>query len=76
MLPYTGICLFTYHKYRKSIDSNVPLDAHGNPIEESENGRDLDGQLELGETAHLTAPTSADDFRVSVIVLMLLDISC
>ena len=27
-----GICLFTYHKYRKSIDSTVPLDAHGNPI--------------------------------------------
>jgi len=27
-----GIALFTYHKYRKSIDSPVPLDAHGNPI--------------------------------------------
>ncbi|KAI0344530.1 TPT-domain-containing protein [Trametopsis cervina] len=31
-----GIALFTYHKYRKSIDSKVPLDAHGNPIEEGE----------------------------------------
>ncbi|KAA1478127.1 TPT-domain-containing protein [Dentipellis sp. KUC8613] len=28
-----GIVLFTYHKYRKSVDSTVPLDAHGNPIE-------------------------------------------
>lgn len=28
----SGIGLFTYHKYRKSIDSPVPLDAHGNPI--------------------------------------------
>ncbi|EGN99596.1 hypothetical protein SERLA73DRAFT_88092 [Serpula lacrymans var. lacrymans S7.3] len=27
-----GIALFTYHKYRKSVDSNVALDAHGNPI--------------------------------------------
>lgn len=29
---FPGIALFTYHKYRKSIDSKVPLDAHGNPI--------------------------------------------
>jgi len=28
-----GISLYTYHKYRKSIDSPVPLDAHGNPIQ-------------------------------------------
>ncbi|KDQ06480.1 hypothetical protein BOTBODRAFT_121435 [Botryobasidium botryosum FD-172 SS1] len=28
-----GIALFTFHKYRKSIDSPIPLDAHGNPIE-------------------------------------------
>lgn len=32
ILFLTGIALFTYHKYRKSIDSPVPLDAHGNPI--------------------------------------------
>jgi hypothetical protein len=28
----SGIGLFTHHKYRKSIESTVPLDAHGNPI--------------------------------------------
>ncbi|KAJ3532711.1 hypothetical protein NM688_g7383 [Phlebia brevispora] len=28
-----GISLFTYHKYRRSIDSKLPLDAHGNAIE-------------------------------------------
>lgn len=27
-----GIMLFTYHKYRKSIGSAVPLDAHGRPL--------------------------------------------
>jgi len=27
-----GIGLFTHHKYRKSIESTVPVDAHGNPI--------------------------------------------
>ncbi|PSR84406.1 hypothetical protein PHLCEN_2v5443 [Hermanssonia centrifuga] len=36
-----GIVLFTYHKYRKSIDSQLPLDAHGNPIEEDLDGRGL-----------------------------------
>jgi solute carrier family 35, member C2 len=29
-----GIALFTYHKYRKSINSKMPLDVHGNPIED------------------------------------------
>jgi solute carrier family 35 protein C2 len=32
----SGIGLFTHHKYRKSIESTVPLDAHGNPIIEDE----------------------------------------
>lgn len=27
-----GITLFTYHKYRKSMESPVPLDAHGDPV--------------------------------------------
>ncbi|GJE95834.1 triose-phosphate transporter family-domain-containing protein [Phanerochaete sordida] len=37
-----GIALFTYHKYRKSIDSPVPLDAHGNPIgDDSVGGEDV-----------------------------------
>ena len=39
-----GIALFTYHKYRKSIDSKVPLDAHGNPIsDDSSNEGDSHG---------------------------------
>ncbi|KAI0693011.1 triose-phosphate transporter family-domain-containing protein [Cytidiella melzeri] len=37
-----GIGLFTYHKYRKSIDSKVPLDAHGNPIEDDDFEGDAD----------------------------------
>ena len=28
----SGIVLYTYHKYRKSIESPVPLDPHGNPL--------------------------------------------
>ncbi|KAH8107821.1 triose-phosphate transporter family-domain-containing protein [Cristinia sonorae] len=40
-----GICLFTYHKYRKSIESTVPLDAHGNPVTVDDALRD-DGPYE------------------------------
>jgi len=31
-----GIALFTYHKYRKTVDSNVTLDEHGNVIQLSD----------------------------------------
>lgn len=32
----TGIALFTYHKYTSALHSAVPLDAHGNPLEEED----------------------------------------
>ncbi|KAF7321459.1 TPT domain-containing protein [Mycena kentingensis (nom. inval.)] len=56
-----GIGLFTYHKYRKSIDSVVPLDAHGNPIsmDALSDARTL-GAVEVGETARLTR--GSDEF--------------
>lgn len=56
-----GIGLFTYHKYSKSMESSVPLDAHGNPISELEE----DGDVE--ERAHLTGVSrseEADDVRM------------
>lgn len=37
-ITIAGICLFTYHKYRKSIDSQVPLDPNGNPISDEPDG--------------------------------------
>ncbi|KAF8893920.1 triose-phosphate transporter family-domain-containing protein [Infundibulicybe gibba] len=61
-----GIGLFTFHKYRKSIESTVPLDAHGNPI--VPDGDDDDGryeyqQVELDETTRLnSAPRASGDF--------------
>ncbi|KAJ6602199.1 triose-phosphate transporter family-domain-containing protein [Mycena sp. CBHHK59/15] len=60
-----GIALFTYHKYRKSLEIAVPLDAHGNPIstEQSVTGP-ADGRtshhVELDETARLTR--GSDEF--------------
>ncbi|KAF8524873.1 triose-phosphate transporter family-domain-containing protein [Hysterangium stoloniferum] len=49
-VAFCGIGLFTYHKYRKSIDSPIPLDAHGNPIEVDE---DIPESLRLEETRPL-----------------------
>jgi hypothetical protein len=51
-----GIALYTYHKYRKALDSPVPLDAHGNPMEEEPLVGDAN--LELAETEHLAARMS------------------
>ncbi|TFY54322.1 hypothetical protein EVJ58_g8930 [Rhodofomes roseus] len=44
-----GIGLYTYHKYRKSMDANVPLDAHGNPITDDDEGGDAADSLPLQE---------------------------
>ncbi|KIJ67490.1 hypothetical protein HYDPIDRAFT_25939 [Hydnomerulius pinastri MD-312] len=49
-----GIALFTYHKYRQTMDSNVALDAHGNAIQLdgegvsgiSGSGREFDVELD------------------------------
>jgi hypothetical protein len=56
-----GICLYTYHKYRKSIDSQVPLDLDGNPISDE----DPDGggvALDL-DYIHESAPFNAEEAR-------------
>ncbi|KAF8629221.1 hypothetical protein AX17_005804 [Amanita inopinata Kibby_2008] len=66
-----GIALFTYHKYRKTIESTIPLDAHGNPItadvslEKSPDASvlaDEDCPIELSETSRFTVK---DDGRYS-----------
>ncbi|CDO69259.1 hypothetical protein BN946_scf185042.g161 [Trametes cinnabarina] len=31
-----GIALYTYHKYTKSLDKNIALDPHGNPLPDDE----------------------------------------
>jgi solute carrier family 35 protein C2 len=40
VIAVSGIALFTYHKYQKVISSPVPLDAHGQPIEDDGEGMD------------------------------------
>ncbi|KAI0645487.1 TPT-domain-containing protein [Trametes meyenii] len=55
-----GIGLYTYHKYNKSMDSNVALDPHGNPLPVDEV---LDGDLtfETGRTAEMQRLTEDVD---------------
>ncbi|KAF4563432.1 Triose-phosphate Transporter [Pleurotus pulmonarius] len=57
-----GIALFTFHKYRKSIESTVPLDAHGNPITPDDLSDIEDGgyTTALRETDTLTSQTSQE----------------
>ncbi|KAK0226184.1 triose-phosphate transporter family-domain-containing protein [Armillaria fumosa] len=59
-----GIVLFTYHKYRKSIDSPVPLDAHGNPVLSDEEFLDGDrGHVHLGDSLPLTMARGSGEFH-------------
>jgi solute carrier family 35, member C2 len=59
----SGIGLFTHHKYRKSIESKVPLDAHGNPIAEVDEivGPGDSGEYQLEERTGLTGETRGED---------------
>ncbi|KAH9940463.1 TPT-domain-containing protein [Epithele typhae] len=67
-----GIGLYTWHKYKKSMEKNVALDPHGNPLPD-EDDISANGDLaleggELGERQRLTAdvddePDENDDER-------------
>jgi len=63
----SGIGLFTHHKYRKSIESKVPLDVHGNPIAEVDEivgPSDSEGYVYLEERTGLTGARGEDQERV------------
>ncbi len=61
----TGIALYTYHKYKKSMQKDVALDPHGNPLLEDDG--DLSDEpvaLETGdfrERQRLTLDDEDDD---------------
>ncbi|EJU04397.1 TPT-domain-containing protein [Dacryopinax primogenitus] len=56
-----GIALFTWHKYKKSLESDVKLDTHGLPIEE-DTSPEPEGQVLLPENdreeGHELMPTT------------------
>ncbi|KAF8124919.1 TPT-domain-containing protein [Boletus edulis] len=56
-----GIALFTYHKYRKTVDSHVALDEHGNVIQlngesRSDQGMEYDHDVELTASSCYVRP--------------------
>ncbi|KAH8827957.1 triose-phosphate transporter family-domain-containing protein [Flagelloscypha sp. PMI_526] len=56
-----GITLYTYHKYRKSIESEVPLDDRGNPIAAEElDGMQYDALAQEENAVALTSRMSDD----------------
>lgn len=71
MLYLIGISLYTYHKYRKTIDSKIALDAHGNPIiDNNDNLTESDIALRSGsqpnfENEQLLASSSQLDLPIS-----------
>jgi hypothetical protein len=70
-VPYlliAGIALFTHHKYRKRLESDVALDAHGQPLDPDDEAvlgeegialRDQYGPTSGGYTDHGTAVVGA-----------------
>ncbi|KAF8868892.1 hypothetical protein BD779DRAFT_1480635 [Infundibulicybe gibba] len=59
-----GIGPFTFHQYRKSIESTVPLNAHGNPIMPGVDDDDHHGYQEpelADETARASPASRASD---------------
>ncbi|KAI1796375.1 TPT-domain-containing protein [Ganoderma leucocontextum] len=56
-----GIALYTYHKYQKSMQTNVALDAHGNPLPAEEGAVDDNVALENGDYGERERLTSNVD---------------
>ncbi|KAF9528514.1 triose-phosphate transporter family-domain-containing protein [Crepidotus variabilis] len=61
-----GIGLFTHHKYRKSIDSSVPLDAHGNAITDDNETDGPEDYAHPEETIRLTSSQDDEDLLTEV----------
>ncbi|KAI8992861.1 TPT-domain-containing protein [Trametes punicea] len=55
-----GIALYTYHKYKRSLDKKIALDPHGNPLPEDE-AASADVALESGYTSEMQRLTDDVD---------------
>jgi len=55
-----GIALFTHHKYRKRLESDVPLDPHGRPLDPEDEPELGPGSIALRD-GYSTAALDSDD---------------
>lgn len=54
-----GIALFTHHKYRRSLESDVPLDPHGHPLDPEDEAELGPGSIALRD-GYRPAPPESD----------------
>ncbi|KAH9036786.1 triose phosphate transporter [Lactarius deliciosus] len=54
-----GIALFTHHKYRKRLESDVPLDPHGRPLDPEDEAELGPGSIALRDD-YRPAPSNSD----------------
>jgi hypothetical protein len=57
--------LFTHHKYRKRLESDVPLDPHGRPLDPEDESELGPGSIAL-RYGYSTAPLDSGDGETAV----------
>ena len=57
---FIGIGLFTHHKYRKRLESDIPLDPHGQPLDPEEDGGLGPGSIALRDGYGITSAGRSD----------------
>ena len=61
-----GIGLFTHHKYRKRLESDIPLDPHGKPFDPEDDGGLGPGSIALRDGYGITVARHGDGGTAAV----------
>ena len=61
-----GIGLFTHHKYRKRLESDIPLDPHGQPLDPEDDGGLGPGSIALRDGYSTTSAGRSDSGTAAV----------
>jgi len=61
-----GIGLFTHHKYRKRLESDIPLDPHGQPLDPEDDGGLGPGSIALRDGYSITSAGHSDGGTAAV----------
>jgi len=66
-----GIGLFTHHKYRKRLESDIPLDPHGQPLDPEDDGGLGPGSIALRDGYDITSAGHGDGGTAALEPLLL-----
>jgi hypothetical protein len=61
-----GIGLFTHHKYRKRLESDIPLDPHGQPLDPEDDGGLGSGSIALRDGYGIASAALGDGGTAAV----------